>query len=53
MREEDPDLEDRFFALSIDMLCIAHFSGYFKRLNPAWETTFGFSREELQSKAMF
>jgi PAS domain S-box-containing protein len=47
------ELEDRFFTLSIDMLCIAHFSGYFQRLNPAWETTLGFSREELQSKRMF
>jgi PAS domain S-box-containing protein len=35
------------------MLCIAHFSGYFKRLNPAWEKTLGFTREELQSKPMF
>jgi PAS domain S-box-containing protein len=53
MQEEAPDPENRFFALSIDMLCIAHFSGYFIRLNPAWEKTLGFSREELQSKPMF
>ena len=46
-------MEDRFFALSIDMLCIAHFGGKFKLLNTAWETTLGFSLEELQSKPMF
>src|SRR4051812_33756059 len=54
MPEDAPSLvDDRFFDISIDLLCIAQFSGYFKRLNPAWERTLGFSREELQSKPMF
>jgi len=46
-------LQDRFFDLSIDMLCIAHFSGHFLKLSAAWERTLGFTREELQSKRMF
>jgi PAS domain S-box-containing protein len=44
------ELEERFFDLSIDMLCFLDFSGYFKRLNPAWERTLGFTRDELMSK---
>lgn len=44
------ELEARFFDLSIDLLCFLDFSGYFKRLNPAWEQTLGFTREELMSK---
>ena len=44
---------ERFFDLSIDMLVVAHFNGHFLRLNPAWETTLGFTREELQSRPMF
>ncbi len=42
--------EDRFFAGSIDMLCFVDFNGYFKRLNPAWERTLGFTRAELMSQ---
>ena len=44
------ELEERFFDLSIDLLCFLDFNGYFKRLNPAWEATLGFTREELMSK---
>jgi PAS domain S-box-containing protein len=51
-KNETPDqgLIDRFFDVSIDMLCVLDFSGHFKRLNPAWEKALGFTREELQSK---
>src|SRR5579871_854311 len=42
--------EAQFFDLSIDMLCILDFGGHFRRLNPAWEATLGFTREELMSK---
>jgi len=44
------ELEERFFAISIDLLCFLDFNGYFKRLNPAWERTLGFTVEELMSR---
>ena len=44
------ELEDRFFAISIDLLCFLDFNGYFKHLNPAWERTLGFTIEELKSR---
>jgi two-component system sensor kinase FixL len=39
-----------FFTMSLDLLCIAGLDGYFKRVNPAWQTTFGFTPEELVSR---
>jgi PAS domain S-box-containing protein len=41
---------DRFFDLSVDMLCVADFDHHFTRLNPAWERTLGHTREELLQK---
>ena len=44
------DRDDRFFDIAIDLLCLLGFDGYFKRLNPAWERTLGFSRQDLMSR---
>ena len=43
-------IEQRFFDLSIDMLCVLGFSGTFRRLNAAWERTLGFTLDELTSR---
>jgi two-component system, cell cycle sensor histidine kinase and response regulator CckA len=41
---------DRFFAVSLDMLAVARFDGYFTQLNPAWERTLGWTIDELLSR---
>jgi eukaryotic-like serine/threonine-protein kinase len=49
-RKHADEQRARFFALSLDLLVIAGFDGYFKQLNPAWEQTLGWTTEELQTR---
>jgi PAS domain S-box-containing protein len=48
----DPPTEEglrEFVDLSLNLVCITGTDGYFKYVNPAWETTFGYRRNELLS----
>jgi PAS domain S-box-containing protein len=49
LRQKTEEL-DQFFNLSLELLCIANTDGYFLRLNPAWERSLGYGREELLGK---
>jgi two-component system cell cycle sensor histidine kinase/response regulator CckA len=41
---------DDFFEMSIDNVCVAGLDGYFKRVNPSWTRTLGWTPEELMSR---
>lgn len=42
---------ERFFNLSLDVLCTIGADGHFKQLNPVWEDTLGWTRDELMARA--
>ncbi len=43
---------DLFFSLIPDLACIVSTDGYFKKVNPAWETTLGYTHEEVLKTPM-
>ena len=52
-RDEAAADRDRLFSLSIDLLCVATTSGRYKRVNPAFSHTLGWSEDELLAHDFF
>ena len=49
-RQRAADELERFFELSLDLLCVANLDGYFIRVNPAWTRVLGYDTDALQAQ---
>ncbi len=45
--------EEQFLALSVDLVAVAGFDGYFKRVSRSWTTALGYTEKELLGKPFF
>jgi PAS domain S-box-containing protein len=52
LREKTDEL-NRYFSASLDLFCIADTDGYFRRLNPEWEKTLGYTLQELEGHRFY
>ncbi len=49
-RKQTTTEHDQLFHITPDLICIAGFDGYFKRINPSWSRVFGWSDDELYAE---
>ncbi len=49
LRQRTEEL-DRFWNCNLDLLCIADTDGFFRKLNPEWESALGYPLSELEGK---
>lgn len=49
LKQKNEEVE-RYFSMSLDMLCIVAMDGRFLRLNPEWEKTLGYPIAEMEGK---
>ena len=52
-KNAEKDKLEKMFNLSIDLKCVAGTDGYFKKLNPAFTLTLGWTIEELLAKPFY